>query len=101
MELVYRRCCGIDVHKESVELCILPAVGQTGEPIRKEVRHVSQSVDPDASVAEAVAGHRHRDGIHRCVLAAAVERSTGTGFQLVAGESSTGQGRRAERGWNQ
>jgi transposase len=35
METVYRRCCGIDVHKESVEVCVLPAVGQAGEPIRK------------------------------------------------------------------
>ena len=27
----YRRCCGIDVHKDSVEVCVLPPVGATGK----------------------------------------------------------------------
>jgi transposase len=32
---VYRRCCGIDVHKDSVEVCVLPAVGESGPAKRK------------------------------------------------------------------
>lgn len=35
MDEVYRRCCGIDVHKETVVVCVLPADGQTGTPVRK------------------------------------------------------------------
>jgi transposase len=34
-ETVYRRCCGMDVHKDTVVVCVLPAVGQTGTIIRK------------------------------------------------------------------
>src|SRR5580698_8358909 len=35
MKKVYRRCCGIDVHKDSVEVCVLPAVGESGVAKRK------------------------------------------------------------------
>lgn len=35
MKEVYRRCCGIDVHKETVVVCVLPPEGKTGEPVRK------------------------------------------------------------------
>jgi transposase len=38
MKKGYRRCCGIDVHKDSVEVCILPAVGTAGTPIRKQFK---------------------------------------------------------------
>jgi len=31
----YRRCCGIDVHKKSVTVCILPAEGKRDEEMRK------------------------------------------------------------------
>ena len=41
MEVVYRRCCGIDVHKESVEVYVLPAVGESGEP-RQEIWNISE-----------------------------------------------------------
>lgn len=32
---VYRRCCGMDVHKETIVVCVLPSDGQTGAPTRK------------------------------------------------------------------
>lgn len=32
----YRRCCGIDVHKKSVSVCVLPPVGSTGIAVREE-----------------------------------------------------------------
>jgi transposase len=35
MEPKYRRCCGIDVHKKSVTVCVLPPVGKTGVGTRK------------------------------------------------------------------
>src|SRR5947207_11409883 len=35
MEPKYRRCCGIDVHKKSVTVCILPPVGKPEVQIRK------------------------------------------------------------------
>lgn len=35
MEKVYRRCCGMDVHKQTVVICILPHDGGEGEPVRK------------------------------------------------------------------
>jgi transposase len=39
MEPKYRRCCGIDVHKKSVTVCILPAVGSLNrEPLRRNFR---------------------------------------------------------------
>lgn len=31
----YRRCCGIDVHKASVTVCVLPAVGQPRAGVKK------------------------------------------------------------------
>lgn len=37
-ETVYRRCCGMDVHKDTVVVCVLPAVAQTGTMIRKTYR---------------------------------------------------------------
>jgi hypothetical protein len=30
-----RRCCGIDVHKNSVMVCVLPAAGQARDGIKK------------------------------------------------------------------
>ena len=34
-ETVYRRCCGMDVHKKTVVVCVLAAFGQTGAVLRK------------------------------------------------------------------
>jgi len=35
MQKVYRRCCGMDVHKDTVVVCVLPPVGTEGKIIRK------------------------------------------------------------------
>jgi transposase len=35
MSKVYRRCCGMDVHKETVVVCLLPPDGESGETVRK------------------------------------------------------------------
>jgi transposase len=34
-EPVYRRCCGMDVHKNTVVVCVLPPDRQSGKPLRK------------------------------------------------------------------
>ena len=31
----YRRCCGIDIHKDTVVVCVLPPVGSEGDRVRK------------------------------------------------------------------
>lgn len=36
MSLAYRRCCGIDVHKKSLSVCIRPPVGRTDMAVREE-----------------------------------------------------------------
>ena len=35
MEPKYRRCCGIDVHKKSVTVCVLPPVGKPETGVRQ------------------------------------------------------------------
>ena len=34
-ETVYRRCCGMDVHKDTIVVCVLPPDGQAGVPAVK------------------------------------------------------------------
>ena len=36
MEPAYRRCCGIDVHKKSISVCVLPPAGNCSLPVREE-----------------------------------------------------------------
>ena len=38
MKPIYRRCCGIDVHKKSVSVCVLPPEGQQGTVRRETFR---------------------------------------------------------------
>lgn len=35
MSEVYRRCCGLDVHKQTVVVCVLAPEGSNGKPIKK------------------------------------------------------------------
>jgi transposase len=37
-EKVYRRCCGMDVHKDTIVVCVLAPDGQTGTAVRKTYR---------------------------------------------------------------
>jgi transposase len=36
MEPLYRRCCGIDVHKKMLTVCILAPVGSRGVPMKEQ-----------------------------------------------------------------
>jgi transposase len=38
MKPIYRRCCGIDVHKKSLSVCVLPPEGQQGMVKREKFR---------------------------------------------------------------
>ena len=40
----YRRCCGIDVHKDQVTVCVLPPDGQQGEVVVKVYRTFTESL---------------------------------------------------------
>jgi transposase len=44
METVYRRCCGLDVHKKSVTVHVLPPQGQVDQPLEKEFRTFSRDL---------------------------------------------------------
>ena len=35
MQEVYRRCCGMDIHKDTIVVCVLPPVGGEGKAFRK------------------------------------------------------------------
>jgi transposase len=44
MSQAYRRCCGMDVHKETVVVCVLPIDGMEGTPIRKVYKTFRQDL---------------------------------------------------------
>jgi transposase len=43
MEVLYPRCCGLDVHKKDLKACLI--VAESGERQRKEVRSFSTMTD--------------------------------------------------------
>ena len=54
MEVVYERCCGLDVHKRSVTACLI-APGEDGTP-RKELRRFETMTEDLLALAEWLAG---------------------------------------------
>ena len=42
MNEVYRRCCGIDIHKDTIVVCVLPSVGGDGQSSAKDVWNLSK-----------------------------------------------------------
>jgi hypothetical protein len=34
-ETVYRRCCGMDVHQDTIVVCVMPPDGKDGLVVRK------------------------------------------------------------------
>ena len=75
MEVLYGRCCGLDVHKSSITACAL--IAQAGKPLR----HIRRFGSTSRELRELVAwlhefGVEHvGDGIHRCLLETCVERT--------------------------
>ena len=84
MDEGYRRCCGMDVHKDTVVVCVLPPAGGDGQPLRKGVWNFSERSDPHAGLAETAQGHRDRDGVDRRLLATRSGTfSRSEGFRLL------------------
>ena len=73
MRLLYRRSCGMDVHKDTIVVYVLPPAGVEGKAVRKTYGTLPQRIDPHAGVVEATQGNRGCNGVDRCVLAAGLE----------------------------
>ena len=69
-----RRCCGIDVHKKNVTVCVLPPLGKPEAGVRKRTFR-TLSRDLKQLRIEELQGNRDRDGIDRPVLAGGMEHS--------------------------
>jgi transposase len=55
MDVVYERCCGLDVHKRTVVACVV--VPGTGRQVRKEVRTFGTMTDSLLALADWLAEH--------------------------------------------
>jgi transposase len=72
MSTSYRRCCGIDVHKKSVTVCVLPPQGQTeGQPLEREFRTFSRDL------------RSLRGWLKHCQVSEVVMESTGQYWRAV------------------
>src|SRR5882757_1889142 len=75
MEVLYPRCCGLDVHKSSITACVL--IAQSGKPLK----HIRRFGCTTRELRELVVwlqgfGVEHvADGIHGRLLETCVERS--------------------------
>lgn len=61
----YRRCCGIDVHKKSVTVCILPPEATSGEPKKRVFRTFTRDL------------HKLRFWLQSCRVTEVAMESTG------------------------
>ena len=75
-DIVYRRCCGLDVHKDTIAACVRWSE-ETGEV------HKEKTGDLDGTASGPPGGY----GINRGVLAAGMEYS-GRPFRNQAGKRS-------------
>src|SRR6478609_3887656 len=92
MSTSYRRCCGIDVHKKSVTVHVLPPQGQTGsETVGAGVPNLFAGAAPLAGLVETLSGFGSGDGIDWAVLARGVECVGRGDSPSGAGESATCQ----------
>jgi transposase len=69
MRIVYKRCCGMDVHKKSVTACVL-VIDEDGE-FRKQSRYFSTMTRDLKEMATLVSEPRSRgncDGGNRSLL---------------------------------
>lgn len=73
MEVIYTHCCGIDVHKRSVSVCVL-VPGSEGEAVAKQVRQYG------TTVAELLEMH---DWLRECGVRQVAMESTGVYWKPV------------------
>ncbi len=99
MKSVYRRSCGLDVHKDTIVVCVLPPVGVEGSGMRKTYGTFRKRSDPDTDLVEATQGNRDCHGIERGLLATGVECPRRSGVPVITGQSgpSKSDGRDARR----
>jgi hypothetical protein len=68
MQVVYERCCGIDVHKTTLVVCVI-VPGPDGKPVK--VIHTFGTMTDDLKALVQwlrTRRHPHRDGKHRGLL---------------------------------
>jgi hypothetical protein len=73
MEIVYPRCCDIDVHKASVCCCISIKGGSRNEKPAAAFRYDDSAVAGNGRVVAAMEGNDGGDGSHWGVLEAGLE----------------------------
>jgi hypothetical protein len=84
MQVVYRRCAGLDVHKDSITPTILVFAEGAARQVRtKEFRTHWKELQRLAVLAQFTC-RMCRHGVHRCVLETGLERS-GEDHQTGAG----------------
>ncbi len=71
MKPEYRRCCGIDIHKKSVSVCVLPPEGQQGEVKREKFRTFLRDLK------------RLREWLRKCRVTEVAMESTGQYWRPV------------------
>ncbi len=72
MQTSYRRCCGIDVHKKSIQVYVMPPQGQAHiKPVEREYRTFSRDL------------RRLRGWLHRQQVSEVVMESTGQYWRAV------------------
>ena len=118
MDVIYPRCCGLDVHKKVIVACIL--LSEADGPPRKLVRTFGTMLDQLGELADWLAKHGvthvalESTGVYvRRITARAIPSSGRTGagghpwvIDLPYGESQGGQqhvveaGRRRRRVWS-
>jgi hypothetical protein len=69
----HRRCRGIDVHKNSVTVCVLASAGESGAPKKRKFRTYSRDLPQLRGWLKKLRGDRDRDGVDGAVLAGVVE----------------------------
>jgi transposase len=93
MKPIGRRCCGIDVHKESVTVCVLPPPGKPEMLIRKRVfRIYTRELKQLRTWLKNCLVTENCDGIDRPALAGGVECIGGSLREADSGEPTAHQG---------
>ena len=72
MQILYRRCCGLDVHKKSITACILNADGSPDRIVKKREFATHTDAAKAAVLAVCQPGDARGHGILRSLLEAGV-----------------------------
>ena len=70
MDVVYARCCGIDIHKKSAVACVI--VSQTKGPPHKEIRTFGTMTDELQALGDWLGGY----GVSHVAMEASQEHAS-------------------------